>query len=164
MTSEAILIMIGWDHGVFVPMLLIHPEAQVPIVQVSVLRSEIPTLHFRMGRALSSLRAQNIAIVSSGFASFHNLRYFGLQDPQLFEVQREWNDAVTSAAQTENLDEREKKFESWRMWPGAYDMHPNGGADHFLPLIVAAGAAGEGKGKAFKDGYRGFEMWSYYWD
>ncbi|KFG82793.1 hypothetical protein MANI_110786, partial [Metarhizium anisopliae] len=62
----------GWDHGVFIPMLLVNPAADVPIVQVSVLESEDPEHHLRIGAALARLRARNIAIIGSGFASLHN--------------------------------------------------------------------------------------------
>ena len=157
----------GWDHGVFVPMMLIHPQATVPIVQLSVLGSEDPQAHFQLGRALSSLRSQNIAIIGSGFASFHNLRLMfsgASQDPSFRRRNEEWNRAVTDAAKTQGLAERAGKFEGWRKWPGAYEMHPNGGAEHFLPLIVCAGAGGEAEAKTFKDEFMGLDMWSYYWE
>lgn len=157
----------GWDHGVFVPMILIHPAASIPIVQVSVLDSEDPAAHFAYGRALHKLRAQNIAIVGSGFASIHNLRllFSGITGtPDFKALNVEWSNQVTDAALTEGVEERGEKFEEWRRWKGSYDMHPRGGADHFLPLIVCAGAGGEGKAKTFTDEFVGLDMWSYYWE
>ncbi|KAF2194877.1 Extradiol aromatic ring-opening dioxygenase [Zopfia rhizophila CBS 207.26] len=157
----------GWDHGVFIPMMLIHPQANIPVVQLSVLRSESPQTHFRIGQALSKLRAQNIAIIGSGFASLHNLRlmFSGVTKTPAFKaLNQEWSKQVTDAVQTEGVEERGRKFEGWRSWKGAYDMHPRGGAEHFLPLIVCAGAGGEGKGKAYSDEFAGLDMWSYYWD
>ncbi|KAL9093036.1 MAG: hypothetical protein Q9165_004174 [Trypethelium subeluteriae] len=156
----------GWDHGVFVPMLLINPAANVPIVQVSVLASESPADHWKMGRALSALRDSNIAIIGSGFASFHNLRlmFSGITaDPEFRERNEAWSKAVTDAVLEEHVEEREKKIKSWRDWPAAYEMHPRGGAEHFLPLIVCAGAAGEGSGLSYTDKYMGLDMHSYYW-
>ena len=156
----------GWDHGVFVPMTLINPKANVPIVQVSVLSSEDPATHFAIGRALRPLREQNIAIVGSGFASLHNPRamFSGTTRTPSFKVlNQEWSAQVTDAAMTEDTEERGKKFEGWRKWKGAYDMHPRGGAEHFLPLIVCAGA-GDGKAKAYSDDFMGLDMWSYYWE
>lgn len=150
----------------FIPMMLIHPEATVPIVQISVLGSENPQAHFRLGRALSTLRSRNIAIIGSGFASFHNLRtlFSGTtRIPSFQALNREWSGAVTNAVQTEGLDERAKKFEEWRKWPGAFEMHPRGGAEHFMPLIVCSGAGGPEAGKAFKDEFMGLDIWSYYW-
>lgn len=156
----------GWDHGVFVPMKLINPEANVPIVQVSILSSESPSSHFAYGRALSSLRSQNIAIVGSGFASMHNLRamFSGeTRNPNFKTLNDAWSAAVQDAAETEDEAQRAEKFEKWRQWPGSYSMHPRGGADHFLPLIVCAGA-GKGRAKSYGDEYMGLKMWSFYWD
>ncbi|KGQ12776.1 4,5-DOPA dioxygenase extradiol-like protein [Beauveria bassiana D1-5] len=95
----------GWDHGVFVPLTLAVPDADIPIVQVSVLQSEDPEQHLRMGRALAALRDDNVAIVGSGFASFHNipvmqsLRGFGSMsaDPKWLAFKErtdEWNAAT----------------------------------------------------------------------
>jgi len=160
------LMIAGWDHGVFVPMTLIHPEASIPIVQLSVLASEDPATHFAIGRALSTLRAQNIAIIGSGFASLHNLRamFSGVtKTPNFKALNEDWSMSVMDAVMTEDAEERNKKFAAWRKWPGAYEMHPRGGAEHFLPLIVCAGA-GAGKAKSYKDEFVGLNMWSYYWE
>jgi aromatic ring-opening dioxygenase catalytic subunit (LigB family) len=148
-------------------MKLIDPSATLPIVQLSVLATESAAESYAIGRALSTLRAQNIAIIGSGFATFHNLRlmFSGMaQTPQFKKQNIEWSDAVTDAAMTDDDKEREAKFEHWRNWPNAYTMHPKGGAEHFLPLIVCAGAGGTTKGKKYADDYQGNEMWSYYWD
>jgi aromatic ring-opening dioxygenase catalytic subunit (LigB family) len=142
----------GWDHGVFVPMTLIHPAATIPIVQVSVLASEDPASHYALGRALAPLRAQNIAILGSGFASMHNLRaMFSGQSrtPSYKALNEAWSRAVADAVGTEDVEAQQKKFASWRSWPGAYEMHPRGGAEHFLPLVVCAGAAA-GAGESVK--------------
>ncbi|KAH7389821.1 Extradiol ring-cleavage dioxygenase, class III enzyme, subunit B [Pyrenochaeta sp. MPI-SDFR-AT-0127] len=156
-----------WDHGVFIPMMLIDPKASIPIVQLSVLESESPSQSYAIGRALASLRAQNIAIIGSGFATFHNLRlmFSGASSNPDFKKQNvEWSDVVTDAAMTDDIDKRAAKFEEWRKWPSAYTMHPRGGAEHFLPLIVCAGAAETTKGKKYADNFAGLDMWSYYWD
>ncbi|KAF1952245.1 extradiol ring-cleavage dioxygenase [Byssothecium circinans] len=158
----------GWDHGVFVPMMLINPAANIPIIQLSVLTSESPSQHYALGRALSKLRSQNIAIVGSGFASLHNTRamFSGqTKTPAFKQLHEEWSESILDAIQTEDVEERGKKFEGWRGWKGAYEMHPRGGAEHFLPLIVCAGAGGgKGKGKAYSDEFMGLQMWSYYWE
>lgn len=148
-------------------MKLVDPSATVPIVQVSVLASESASQSFAIGQALSSLREQNIAIVGSGFATLHNLRIMlssTAQTPEFKKQNIEWSRFVTDAAMTENVQARSKKFEEWRSWPNAYTMHPRGGAEHFLPLIVCAGAAGQTKGNKYADEIWGLDMWSYYWD
>jgi len=157
----------GWDHGVFVPMKLIDPSAKTPIVQISVLASESPAQSYAIGQAVSSLRSQNIAIVGSGFATFHNLRlmFSGVTATPDFKKQNtDWSNAVTDAALTDDEAARGKKFEDWRKWPNAYTMHPRGGAEHFLPLIVCAGAAGTTAGRKYTDDFQGVDYFSYYWD
>jgi aromatic ring-opening dioxygenase catalytic subunit (LigB family) len=148
-------------------MKLIDPSAQIPIIQLSVLASESPSQSYAIGQALSSLRAQNIAIVGSGFASFHNMRlmFSGTSSTPEFKKQNtDWSSAVTDAAMTDDQAARAEKFGEWRQWPNAYTMHPRGGAEHFLPLIVCAGAAMTTKGRKYSDDFRGLDMWSYYWD
>lgn len=162
----------GWDHGVFIPFLLINPSANIPIVQLSVLSSQDPREHIRMGRALASLRDQNVAIVGSGFASFHNLPLmFSLMgahgDPSTGAMvknkAKQWNKALTEAVLEKNRADREKKLEKWRELPHAYDMHPPHGAEHFMPLLVCAGAGGETLATGYKDDFLGVDIWSFYW-
>jgi aromatic ring-opening dioxygenase catalytic subunit (LigB family) len=148
-------------------MKLIDPSATTPIVQLSVLGSEDAAQSYAIGRALSSLRSQNIAIIGSGFATLHNLRlmFSGASSTPEFKKQNtEWSRAVTDAAMTDDDKSRVEKFEHWRNWPAAYTMHPRGGAEHFLPLIVCAGAAGTTSGRKYADDFMGVDMWSYYWD
>ena len=157
----------GWDHGVFIPMLLIHPSASIPIIQVSVLRSADTSTHFAIGQALAPLREQNIAIIGSGFASFHNLRLMfsnAISDPAFKTRNTAWSKQVADAVTTEDIEERKAKFEHWRKWEGAYDMHPRGGEEHFLPLVVCAGAAGKGKARSWRDEMVGMDMWSFWWE
>jgi aromatic ring-opening dioxygenase catalytic subunit (LigB family) len=147
-------------------MLLIHPKAEIPIVQVSVLSSENPAEHYKMGQALGKLRDRNIAIVGSGFASFHNLRllFSGATRMPGFKGRNDaWSQAVGDATLNQDPEERLRKLLEWRKFPGAFEMHPRGGAEHFLPLIVCAGAAGNDKGAAYSDDFNGLDMWSYYW-
>ncbi|OAG01279.1 Extradiol aromatic ring-opening dioxygenase [Paraphaeosphaeria sporulosa] len=157
----------GWDHGVFVPMTLIHPSASVPIIQLSVLASEDPSMHYAIGRALAPLRDKNIAIIGSGFASMHNLRamFSGqARTPSYKALNEAWSKTVADAVETTDVEAQKEKFAGWRSWPGAYDMHPRGGAEHFLPLVVCAGAGAGEKSKAYGDEMVGLQMWSYYWD
>src|SRR4051812_29509692 len=98
-------------------MLLIHPPATIPIVQLSVLSSESPAAHFALGRALSALRDSNVAILGSGFASFHNLRLMfsgATHDPAFRARSDDWNKAVLEAVTERDVQKRGERMEGWR--------------------------------------------------
>lgn len=84
---------------------------------------------------------------------------------EVVSASKAFNAAVTKAVTAEEEEDakREKALEGWREFPGAYTMHPRGGAEHFLPLLVCCGAGG-GKGKGYVDGFHGVDIWSYYWE
>lgn len=69
----------GYDHGVFVPLMLAYPQAQVPVVCLSLHASLDAATYFAMGQALQPLCRQGVLILGSGF-SFHNMRAFDLSD------------------------------------------------------------------------------------
>jgi aromatic ring-opening dioxygenase catalytic subunit (LigB family) len=147
-------------------MKIIRPEADIPIIQMSVLSSEDPSAHFAMGKALEKLRDSNVAIIGSGFASFHNLRllYSGTAKKNTTKQRNTvWSKSVTDASTEPDSEGRARKFNGWREWPSSYEMHPAGGAEHFLPLIVCAGAGGEEKAQLYTDKFLGMDMYSYYW-
>ncbi len=132
----------GYDHGVFIPLMVAYPEADVPLVQLSLVEGYDPATHLKMGQALAPLREQGVLIVASGM-SYHNLRRFfsptGNEAAAQFDV---WlNDAVT----TPDVREREEELLKWRSAPSAVESHPED--EHLLPLLVAAGAAGEDLGR-----------------
>jgi aromatic ring-opening dioxygenase catalytic subunit (LigB family) len=153
-------------HGVFVPMLLINPKGDIPIVQLSVLASASPTQHFAMGLALSSLRDSCVAIIGSGMPTLHNLRIMfssAVNDTGFKVRNKEWSDKLSSTIQITDPGDRKKELKSWRDWVGASEAHPAGGVEHFLPLLVCAGAAGEGRAKFFADSVMDTKQYSYYW-
>ncbi|KAI8916017.1 Extradiol ring-cleavage dioxygenase, class III enzyme, subunit B [Gorgonomyces haynaldii] len=125
----------GWDHGVFIPLKLMAPEESIPVVQVSVLANQNPKQLAEYGRALAPLLQEDIAIVGSGM-SFHNM-------PRFFDGNvtgnKEFEQKLLQVAKLP-VEERLKELEQWRSWPGAYDCHPKGAAEHFSPFIVAAAA------------------------
>ncbi|MCJ1315930.1 hypothetical protein MMC15_001250 [Xylographa vitiligo] len=157
----------GWDHGVFVPLLLINPAANIPIVQVSVLRSQSPSELYAMGRALAPLREQNIAIVGSGSASFHYTSSFfdgKVHTPSFQRMQKQWSTTLEQTIRMAQVDEREENLVAWKQWEDSAQIHPRGAAEHFSPLVVCAGAAGDGVAKGWNDGMMGVAMRTFYWD
>ncbi|KAJ3342023.1 hypothetical protein HDU93_003545 [Gonapodya sp. JEL0774] len=147
----------GWDHGVFVPMLLINPSAHIPIIQMSILSSLSAASHLALGRALAPLRDQGVAIVGSGL-SFHNMRAFFGQSKQGTERKAASFDETLSKACTGLVGhEREKMLEGWSTWDGARESHPR--EEHLIPLMVVAGAAGTDEGvRVFADSIMGFSV------
>jgi aromatic ring-opening dioxygenase catalytic subunit (LigB family) len=126
----------GLDHGVFVPMKVAFPDADIPLVQMSIDASYDPALHLRAGEAIAPLREEGVLIIGSGM-SFHNLRAF--RDPRAEGPSRLFDDWLTSAAQAAPA-ERADLLTHWADAPYARVCHPQ--EDHLIPLMVAAGASG----------------------
>lgn len=125
----------GFDHGTFAPMAVMYPEADMPLLQLSILRSYDPARHIAIGRALAPLRDDGVAIIGSGL-SFHNLRLFGpaAQQPSMaFDTWLAEALALPPAA-------RQAAVLDWARAPFARASHPQ--EDHLVPLFVALGAAG----------------------
>lgn len=125
----------GFDHGVFVPLKVAFPEADIPVVQMSLHASLDPALHLAAGRALAPLRNEGVLIVGSGM-SFHNLRAYG--DPRVRQPAAEFDLWLVEAAEA-TAGERAKRLENWQNAPFARLCHPR--EEHLLPLMVAAGAS-----------------------
>lgn len=138
----------GFDHGMFIPLKLIFPDADIPVVQLSLNDSLDPEQQLRNGRALQSLRDQGVLIIGSGM-SFHNMRAYG--NPQYAPVSDAFDAWLTRAVEAEP-SERHALLSNWTQAPGARDCHPARAEEHLLPLMTAAGAAGEDMGrKVFSD-------------
>lgn len=133
----------GLDHGVFVPFKLIYPEADMPIVMLSLKHSLNAAEHLAMGHALQPLRDEGVLIVGSG-NSYHNLRDFFSCKTQATEASAQF-DAWLGAAVQAAPAERERLLSNWHTAPGAAACHPR--SEHLLPLMVVAGAAGQDAGK-----------------
>ncbi len=126
----------GYDHGAFVPLAVIYPEADVPVVQLSLHAGLDPTLHLAAGEALAALRDEGVLIVGSGM-SYHNLRRMGssAQIPS-----RDFDSWLGRAVLESPPEERRERLVRWSEAPAARDAHPR--AEHLIPLMVAVGAAG----------------------
>ena len=130
----------GFDHGVFIPMKVAFPDAEVPIVAMSVDASLDPALHVAAGRALAPLRDEGVVIIGSGLST-HNLRALG--DPRFVEPTGAF-DAWLSDSIALDADARGERLAHWADAPGAKLSHPR--EEHLIPLMVAAGA-GAGRGE-----------------
>lgn len=128
----------GYDHGTFVPLKLTYPDADVPVVQLSLKRGLDPAEHIAMGKALAPLRDEGVFIVGSGM-TFHNLRAFSRASAPVAAQFDEWLRATTTLPEAE----RNAGLVAWAKAPAAKQAHPR--EEHLLPLMVIAGAAGEDK-------------------
>ncbi len=130
----------GFDHGVFVPLKVAFPDAQIPTVQLSLRSGLDPAEHLAIGRALAPLRDEGVLIIGSGM-SYHNMRGFnsaaGAGDSQTF-------DAWLQTAIAKPASERDAALAEWEKAPAARASHPR--EEHLVPLMVAAGAAGDDLG------------------
>ncbi|MCG8616739.1 MAG: dioxygenase [Desulfobacterales bacterium] len=132
----------GFDHGVFIPLTLMYPEADIPCIQISLTADLDPSAHLKTGRALQPLRSENILILGSGF-SFHNMGAFSqsgqpVEDPENLAFQNWLAETLTAPALPPEV--REDNLLRWEFAPHARYCHPR--EEHLLPLHVCAAAAG----------------------
>jgi 4,5-DOPA dioxygenase extradiol len=152
----------GFDHGLFIPLKMMYPQADIPALQISLLHNLDAKAHLALGRALSGLMSENILVIGSGF-SYHNLRAFdhrGLDapDPRNEEFQ-EWLIRVCTGAKTGA--EREQDLAEWEAAPAARYCHPR--EEHLLPLHVCAGMAQRPAELVFDDHIMGKRSVAFLW-
>ncbi|HEX7854251.1 MAG TPA: class III extradiol ring-cleavage dioxygenase [Sphingobium sp.] len=126
----------GLDHGVFVPLKVAFPAADIPVVEMSVDHSLDPALHLAAGRALAPLRDDNVLLLMTGM-SFHNMRGYG--DPRATEPSQQFDTWLTDAA-SKGPEDRAALLTGWADAPSGRFSHPR--EEHLLPLLTAAGASG----------------------
>jgi 4,5-DOPA dioxygenase extradiol len=131
----------GFDHGVFVPLKIMYPEADIPCVQLSLVDTLDPSLHVEVGNALQDIVNQNVLVVGSGF-SFHNLKAFFAGDHdesrRLNESFEKWLQNTCSGTEFPEHERRELLMK-WAEAPGARFCHPR--EEHLLPLHVCYGVS-----------------------
>jgi aromatic ring-opening dioxygenase catalytic subunit (LigB family) len=152
----------GFDHGSFIPLKLIYPQADIPTLQLSLLSSLNPAAHIALGKALRELMKENILVIGSGF-SFHNLRRFSWQgqdqaDPAN-ELFQNWLIEVCTGLITPA--EREQRLVEWDKAPSARYCHPR--EEHLLPLHVCYGMAGKPAQLIFDDKISGKRSVGFLW-
>jgi aromatic ring-opening dioxygenase catalytic subunit (LigB family) len=129
----------GFDHGTFTPLVVMYPNADVPVVQLSLKSGYDPAEHLALGRALAPLRDEGVLIVGSGL-SYHNLRAFG---PAAREPSKAFDTWLQQTLVDSDPRAREKRLLQWETAPAARQSHPQ--EDHLIPLMVAVGAAEDEK-------------------
>jgi aromatic ring-opening dioxygenase catalytic subunit (LigB family) len=152
----------GFDHGLFIPLKLMYPQADIPALQLSLLRGLDPAAHVALGKALRELKQENILVVGSGF-SFHNMRAFSRQgmnapDPANDAFQ-DWLLAVCTGPISQS--EREQYLIHWDRAPSARYCHPR--EEHLVPLHVCVGMADKPAEVIFDDHILGKRGVAFLW-
>ncbi len=153
----------GFDHGLFVPLKIMFPQADIPCVQLSLMNTLDANAHIKLGKALANLDYDNLLILGSGF-SFHNMKAFfspedATADSKNAEFQS-WLEQVCSS-KTLNEEERADKLSHWQQAPFAEFCHPR--EEHLLPLHVCYGAAGKASDEAITVTALNKEARMFYW-
>ena len=153
----------GFDHGLFVPLKIMYPGADIPCVQLSLVNSLSAVEHIRIGTALAGLEKHNVLVVGSGF-SFHNLQAF--LSPPTSEI-RSMNEAFeqwlmdTSSNPDLSENERTQRLVNWERAPHARFCHPR--EEHLLPLHVCYGMAQSPATRVFTFEIMGIQASCYLW-
>ncbi len=152
----------GFDHGLFIPLKMMYPQADIPCLQLSLLRGLNPAAHLALGKALRGFNAGEVLVVGSGF-SFHNMRAFtwggvGAPDPanDLFQ---EW--LIETCTSSLTPGERRQRLLEWEKAPSARYCHPR--EEHLLPLHVCAGLADAPAELVFDDKILGKRSVGFLW-
>jgi aromatic ring-opening dioxygenase catalytic subunit (LigB family) len=125
----------GFDHGTFTPLVIMYPQAHVPVIELSLKSGYDPAVHLSVGQALAPLREEGVLIIGSGL-SYHNLRNFG---PGARQASKTFDDWLQETLVEATPSEREARLLAWSTAPAARQAHPR--EDHLIPLMVAVGAA-----------------------
>jgi 4,5-DOPA dioxygenase extradiol len=153
----------GFDHGLFVPLKLMYPDATIPCVQLSLLKSLDPLAHIQMGKALAELRKDNVLVIGSGF-SFHNLKAFfspsTAETQAMNEAFEQWlMDTFSDSELSEQ--ERLQRLVNWEDAPAARYCHPR--EEHLLPLHVCYGMVESKANQVFTFEVLGKKASCYLW-
>ncbi len=156
----------GYDHGLFVPLKLMYPDADIPCLQLSLLKNLDPESHINLGEALSELRNRNILVVGSGL-SFHNMRALFSFSKESQNQAMQFNSWLINMFRDENQSYENKKeaLINWKNAPGALFCHPR--EEHLLPLHVCFGLCKENSEQCnieYKDDFMGYPVCAISWN
>jgi aromatic ring-opening dioxygenase catalytic subunit (LigB family) len=135
----------GLDHGVFIPLKVAFPDADIPLIEMSVEKGLDPALHIAAGHALAALRNEGVLILGSGM-SFHNMLGYG--DPRAMEPSKRFDTWLTQAVEQPG-PQRAEALNAWAEAPEGRYAHPQ--AEHLLPLMVAAGSSAAGGSRVYNE-------------
>lgn len=152
----------GFDHGLFIPLKMMYPEANIPAIQLSLISGLNAQKHINLGKAMRDLKDKNILVIGSGF-SFHNMLAFMQEDHNSQNIKNNTFQDWLIKIITSDLPEegREDALISWENAPNARYCHPR--EEHLLPLHVCQGLAGKPGKLIFDDKIFGFRSVAFLW-
>jgi len=153
----------GFDHGMFVPLKLMYPGAQIPCVQLSLVQGLDPRTHVDLGKAIASIPGEDILVVGSGL-SFHNMQAMTVADPVAGERSGAFDRWLAETCSAEGLTavDRERRLIDWEEAPFARFCHPR--EEHLIPLHVCFGAAGMRRARvAYQGKFAGHSISGFLW-
>ncbi|MGD9009819.1 MAG: class III extradiol ring-cleavage dioxygenase, partial [Desulfobacteraceae bacterium] len=140
----------GFDHGLFVPLKIMYPEADIPCIQLSLVNSLNPAEHLNMGRTLQHLAHENLLVIGSGF-SFHNMKaFFAPETNESKAMNQSFERWLLETCSSSDLNEAERaqRLVEWTKAPAARFCHPR--EEHLLPLHVCYGLVQAGCSEYFE--------------
>ena len=151
----------GLDHGAWAPLSKIYPNAEVPVTQLSLVHQADAASHYALGAKLAKLRSEGVLIIASG-AITHNfgwLNWHATADSPVLPQAKAFNDWVADRLAVQDG----QALLDYRKAAHGAAAHPS--AEHFLPLLVALGAAGDSPALRFSPSfcYAALSMDAYVW-
>lgn len=154
----------GFDHGLFVPLKIMYPEADIPCVQLSLINGLDPLAHIKLGNALQGLADPSMLLMGSGF-SFHNMKaFFATETIDSKNANKSFERWLldTCSSQSISEEERTKRLVNWEAAPFARYCHPR--EEHLLPLQVCYGFTASACTKSFELQILNKESSMYLWE
>ncbi len=151
----------GFDHGVFIPLMLMYPDAEIPVVQVSLVDGLDAASHIALGEALRPITDDGDVLVIGSGMSFHNMGAFGSaeHDEQNLEFDS-WLESVCTSSVTDEATRR-SELVGWESAPAARYNHPR--EEHLLPLHVCYGVGGAAASRSFTGNVLGKRTAAFHW-
>ena len=128
----------GFDHGTFAPLMLLYPDANIPVTQLSLHIILSPTTHIKRGEALADFKDRNYLILGSGM-SFHNMQAFMNPSQESRQASADFQGWLIHALTSKSMEPEDRlaRLANWASAPSARYCHPR--EEHLLPLHVCAG-------------------------
>ena len=151
-----------YDHGSYIPLNMMYPDADIPVLQISLHHNLDPLMHLNIGKALRPLLKENVLIIGSGF-SFHNMGQFDFSGRDIEDLRNNTfqDKLIEICCNVKDEEKRRELIINWENIPGSRYCHPR--EEHLLPLMVCVGLAEDVGEKVFDDYILGKRATAFLW-